>query len=204
MLLNDDVIIKVTNRAKATVGYTIPDMGNFHRNYQAGETKSVQMKELRGLAWTPGGQYLLTHCFVLNNQDAIKELVGKVEPEYHYTAEEVKKLLLSGTLDQLKDCLDFAPDGVKEMVKDYAVKLEINDLAKREAIKQKLKFDVTAAIRINHEAAEPDTEAATEQKTRRAAPITQQASSGRRGAPITTSQIKIPNNAIISVSHQTL
>ena len=50
------------------------------------------------------------------------------EPEYHYTEDDIKTLLISGTLDQFLDCLDFAPDVIKDMIKDLAVELPVNDM----------------------------------------------------------------------------
>ena len=78
-------------------------------------------------------------------------LLGKVEPEYDYTPTDIKNLLLNGSLDELLDCLDFAPEGVIEIVKDLAVELPLNDVAKREAILNKTGFNVTNAIEIKKE-----------------------------------------------------
>ena len=49
------------------------------------------------------------------------------------------------------DCLDFAPEGVIELVKKYAVELKVNDIQKRQAILDKTGFNVTSAIEINEE-----------------------------------------------------
>ena len=54
----------------------------------------------------------------------------------------------NGSLEQFLDCLDFAPDVIKDMIKDLAVELPLNDMAKRQAIQDKLGFDVTKAIEI--------------------------------------------------------
>ena len=58
-MLENNRMIRVTNRDNGSVGYTIPDMGNLHRNFQSGESKEVTMEELRKLVWLPGGQYIL-------------------------------------------------------------------------------------------------------------------------------------------------
>jgi hypothetical protein len=58
--------------------------------------------------------------------------------------------MVTGTLDQFLDCLDFAPESVKEMIKDMAVDLPLNDIKKREAILDKLGFDVSKAISIKN------------------------------------------------------
>lgn len=168
MMLDKTTLIKVVNRDNGTVGYTIPDLGNLHRNFQPKEEKEVTMEELRKLSYLPGGLTLLKDCLVIKNADAIAELLGTVEPEYHYTEEEIKKLLLHGTMDQLMDCLDFAPQGVVDLLRTLAVELQVSDINKREAIKTKTGFDVTKAIEINKATAE---EEVAPEKVRRAAPI---------------------------------
>lgn len=167
-MLKDDTKITVTNRDNGTVGYTIPDLGNLHRNYQSKEKKIVTMEELRKLSYLPGGLYILRNCLIIDNEEAIKELLGEVEPEYFYSEKEIRQLLQSGSLAQLQDCLDFAPTGVIDLVKQIAVETELNDINKRQAIYEKTGFNVTKAIEINRETEE---ENVVETKTRRAAPV---------------------------------
>ena len=119
----------------------------------------------------------------------------KPEPEYHYSEEDVKRLLTIGTLDQFLDCLDFAPDVIKDMIKDLAIKLPLNDMNKRQAIKEKLGFDVTKAIEIQNTKYDGETEEENEKiqnttSRRRTNPINSDntmsaAPSGRRYKPIT-------------------
>lgn len=170
-MLDKNTLIKVMNRDNGTVGYTVPDLGNLHRNFQPGEIKEVTMEELRKLSYLPGGKNLIQNYLLIQNKEALTELLPSVEPEYFYTEEEVKQLLLNGTQDQFMDCLDFAPEGVIELVKKFAVELEINDLAKRKAILDKTGFNVSKAIQINKESKEDDE--GTEEKAggRRATPI---------------------------------
>lgn len=168
-MLDKDTIIKVTNRGNGTVGYSIPDLGNLHRTFQSGETKEITMEELRKLSYIPGGMTILKQYLVLDNQDAVSELLNTVEPEYYYTKEDIVKLLNEGTLDQFKDCLDFAPKGTIDLVRKLAVELKLNDVAKRQALLDKTGFNVTAAITANEES-EADEEV-TEEKTRRTAAI---------------------------------
>ena len=165
-MLEDKTMVRVTNRDNGRVGYVIPDLGNLHRVFESGESKDVSMQELRKLSWLPGGKDILENYLVLDNKDAISELLGEVEPEYHYTEDDVKVLLLTGSLDALKDCLDFAPEGTINLVKKLAVELEINDILKRQAILEKTGFNVNTAIMVNHETSE---EGDSEEKTRRVA-----------------------------------
>ena len=183
-MINDNEIINVTNRNNGTTGYIIPDLGNLHRNFLAGETKKLTMEELRKLSYIPGGETILREYLVIDNKEALDELLNGVEPEYFYTTEEVKALLLTGSLDQLMDCLDFAPEGVIDLVNKYAVELKINDIQKRQAILDKTGFNVTSAISVNEETAEGEDEKAT--TGRRAAPvsITETEAPTRRSSPV--------------------
>ena len=189
-MLEDKTMVRVTNRDNGRVGYVIPDLGNLHRVFESGESKDVSMQELRKLSWLPGGKDILENYLVLDNKDAISELLGEVEPEYHYTEDDVKVLLLTGSLDALKDCLDFAPEGTINLVKILAVELEINDILKRQAILEKTGFNVNTAIMVNHETSE---EGDSEEKTRRVAVNTpgETTSTGRRTVVQPTSKYKV-------------
>ena len=117
---NGNDLVKVQNRDNGSVGYTIPDLNNLHRTYQPNETKSITMDELRKLSYVPGGMEILRNYLVILDDEAREEILSDVEPEYYLTKDGVKKLLLEGSLDALLDCLDFAPSGVVDLVKDVA------------------------------------------------------------------------------------
>lgn len=180
-------VIKVTNRDRGSVGYTLPEFNNMRRQFQPGETKEVTFEELEQLEWIPGGDYLIRNCLVIHDPEAVKELINSVEPEYYYTKDDVIKLMQSGTLDQFLDCLDFAPDGVKDMIKDLAVSLPLNDVAKRNAIREKLGFDVDNAIRILESVNEEPEKEETHSK-RRANPINEETKPARRSKYTITSK----------------
>lgn len=152
--MNKDTIIKVLNRDNGFVVYSIPEMNGLKRVFQKGEIKQVTFEELQKLSYIPGGMELLQDCLViLDNKKAIQELLGEVEPEYSYTEEDIIKLMKEGSLEEFLDCLDFAPIGVKDLIKTLAVQLPLNDVSKREAILNKLGFNVDNAIRIKREVA---------------------------------------------------
>ena len=191
-MIESNQIIKVTNRDNGHVGYTIPDLNNLTRTFTANETKEITMNELRKLSYIPGGKVLLKDYLVLDNKEAIEELLNKVEPEYFYTEEDVKNLLLTGSLDALKDCIDYAPIGTIDLVKKLAVELPLNDVAKREAILEMTGFNVDSAIMINKATQEEDKKAEpavrrvnTTQETENTKPA------GRRTEIPTTNNIKI-------------
>ena len=170
-MLDDKTILKVKNRENGYVGYSVPDLNNLRREFAPGEVKNITFEELKKLSWQPGGKNLLQNfLLVQDNEEAIAELLGKVEPEYYYTDAEVKELLLNGSLDALKDCIDYAPAGVRDLIKKYAVELRLNDIQKRQAIKSMMGFDVDSAIMVNDATAEPET---AEEKARRISPISE-------------------------------
>lgn len=77
------------------------------------------------------------------------------EPEYDMSEEDIVKLIQTGSLDAFLDCLDFAPVGVIDLIKTFAVSLPMEDLHKRKALMDKTGFDVTTALRhIEEEKAE--------------------------------------------------
>lgn len=166
-MLDKNTIVKVTNRSDGSVSYNIPDL-NLVRRFAYRETKDVTVDELRKLSYIPGGEYLLRNSLVIDNEELIEELLGTVEPEYNYTEADVRNLLLNGTLDELLDCLDFAPGGVIDLVKKVAVELELNDIKKRQAILDKTHFNVTKAIEFNKETQEEEEKVAETATTRRA------------------------------------
>lgn len=156
--MNKNTKIKVRNRSTAMVGYSIPDLNNIRRTYSANETKEVSFEEIQKLSYKPGGVYMLQHYLVIENLEARDEILGDVELEYDYSEDDVRKLLLYGSLDELLDCLDFAPVGVIDMVKKIAVETELNDLRKRNAIQEKTGFNINSAILVNQETNEQEDE----------------------------------------------
>ena len=149
--MDKDTLVKVRNRDSGAVLYKIPELNGLRRVFQPKEVKEVPFDELRKLSYLPGGMALLRDSLVVQDDEAVAALLGEVEPEYNYTPEDIKKLLQEGTLDELLDCLDFAPEGVIDLIKVIAVELPLNDVAKRDAILEKLHFNVTNAIEIKKE-----------------------------------------------------
>ena len=168
MLQNQD-LIRVENRDNSLVGYVVPET-KILRRFNAFETKEITMGELRQMMNDIGCRNIVLNHLILHSREAVEELLPGVEPEYFYTVKDVDFLLERGTLDQLLDALDFAPEGVISLIKDQAVNTELNDMRKREAILEKTHFDVTNAISIKRLS---QTAEKAEPKTRRAAAVTE-------------------------------
>lgn len=191
-MLKDTDLIEVINRSSGGVGYEIPDSNGLIRTFQKREKKKIPFEEIRKLLYQVGGEYIFTNLLVIKNEEAVKELFStRPEPEYYYTEVEVRTLLETGTLDQLLDCLDFAPEGVIDIVKDVAVKIKLNDVSKRDAILAKTGFNVSKAIEINEET---DVEEVSEKINRRTSPITSEEKKEQQP------QRRVPNYKVISVS----
>jgi hypothetical protein len=191
--MDKNKMVKVINKFNGIVGYEVPELG-VNRTFYPRESKNISYDELEKLSYLPGGSSILRNYLEITDEEVIMELFNiKPEPEYHYSEDDVKKLLITGSLDQFLDCLDFAPPVIIDMIKDMAVTLPLNDMAKREAIKDKIGFDVTKAIEIKNTKYDGEVENDVEEKVstsgRRTAPIkndnSSAAPSGRRYKPIT-------------------
>lgn len=190
-MLDNTTLIKVRNRDNGTVGYVIPELGNLRRVFQSGETKEITMDELRKLSWIPGGKKMLKDFLVVENPEAVAELLSDVEPEYYYTEEDIKTLLQVGTLAQFQDCLEFAPEGTINLVKKLAVELRLNDVSKRDALLKATGFNVTNAIAAMDAELEDGYNKEETKTARRATPINQE--SQRRVAIEENPKYKILN-----------
>lgn len=137
--------MKVRNRSMSTVGYDIPDL-NVKRHFAPSEIKDIPQKELEALIQQPGGRVILTEYLQVSREDIEQLDVLPPEQEYFYTDEDIKRIMTFGTLDEFLDMLDFAPEGVMNMIKGYAVQLPLTDLYKVEALRKKTGFDSTKAL----------------------------------------------------------
>lgn len=148
-MITDSTLIPVRNRNNGYTGYSIADMGIW-RNFAPGEVKKIRFDELQKLQYQPGGEYTLDNLLVIENAEALNLLNMHVEPEYSYSEKDIEKLLFEGSLDELRDFLDFAPEGAIEIAKGIAVKREIPDVRKRDIISKATGFNITNAINVNH------------------------------------------------------
>ena len=179
---NQTYYYAVKNRSASVVLYTIPE-DRIRRRFQPGETKRISYEELLKLNYQPGGREMMANFLQIQSEGVPKSLGLHVEPEYYMSEAQIIDLLKNGSLEAFLDCLDFAPEGVIELIKKFAVELPLSDFKKREALKNKTGLDVDKAIANSGQ--EPD--AATEEaiKAASATPAT-----GRRTA---TTNYKVVN-----------
>lgn len=137
--------MRIKNRSAGVVVYNIPDL-NIRRRFAPGEVKEISKEEIAKLIYQPGGHYLLMNYLQANKEDIAGLNVSDPEREYYYTEEQIKELMTTGSLDAFLDALDFAPEGMIDLFKKYAVSLPLRDLYKIEALKEKTGFDATKVI----------------------------------------------------------
>ena len=148
--MSDDIYL-VKNRSASRVHYSVPELGIKSRDFAPGEVKNIKREELEGLSYIPGGINLIKNYLLITNPEAREEFVGKVEPEYNMTEKEVRELIINGSNDEWLDCLDFAPEGVIDLIKTLAIEIPLTDTVKMEEFKQKKGVDLARQIRAKQE-----------------------------------------------------
>ena len=171
----------VKNRSAGVVLYKIPE-DSVVRRFAPGETKRISYEELLHLSYQPGGREIMANFLQIQSEGVPKSLGIKTEPEYYMSETQIVDLLKHGSMEQFLDCLDFAPAGVIELVKKFAVTLPLDDYEKRQALKAKTGLDVDKAIA--NAGLEPDAKEEEKVKAAIEAPT-----SGRR----TTTNYKVIN-----------
>ena len=169
----------VKNRSASRVFYKIPE-DNIRREFNPGETKRISFEELEKLSYQSGGRELMANFLQIQSEEAISELGMHTEPEYNMTEEQIIDLIKTGSLDAFLDCLDFAPVGVIDLLKKFAVSVPLADYDKRQALKEKTGFDVDIALKnMIAEKAEDNNPSVATANTRRVQPEVE-ATPGRR------------------------
>lgn len=145
--IDKNKIYTVKNRSVGMVVYNIRE-DNIRREFAPGETKRINFGELEKLSFQPGGRELMTNYLQIREEEATTDLGIKRELEYDMSEQDVIKLIQTGSQDEFLDCLDFAPEGIIDLIKHLAVQLPMTDTMKCKAVKEKTGFDVMAAL--NH------------------------------------------------------
>ena len=154
--LTRDSKIKVTNRSNGTVILKVQDR-HFRAELNPKETRVLNYGDILDVAAQPGGRNLIYNFLLIQDAEALRQgLNVKEEPEYWLTEEKIPSWMNTCSLDEFKDALQFAPQGVLDLIKKYAVSQPLNDMAKRIAIKDALQFDVTLAITNNEKSGEDE------------------------------------------------
>ncbi len=162
-------LVTVENRTAGKIVYQIPDR-HIRRELAPRQAVRVPKEEIEALSYTAGGLDLIRNHLLVKDEQVLNDLSIHREPEYYMNADSVAKLIREGSLNEFKDAIDFAPDGVVDMIKDLSVQMPLNDFSKRQALKEMTGFDVDKAIENDraNRANDDDTAPAVEApKTRR-------------------------------------
>ena len=177
-MIRSEDMFNVKNRSTSVVVYRIPE-SNLRREWAPGEVKRIPFGELEKLTYQPGGRELIANFLQIMENEVTDDLNVHREPEYNMSEEQVRDLILNGSIDAFLDALDFAPLGVIDLIKTMSVQLPITDMAKREALKAKTGFDVDKAIE-NDRASKEDSKKETIADKPVERRVTESAPAGRR------------------------
>ena len=147
--MSETKLYNLKNRSSSRVVYTIPEM-NITRDFALGEVKKVTAEEIRQLSYIPGGARLLEEYLVIEDTEVRDEIGMEVEPEYDLTEEEIIDLIKNGDMDHWEDTLNFAPQGVIDLIKTLSVSLPLTDMNKAQMLKEKTGFDALNAIALEN------------------------------------------------------
>ena len=153
--------MKVTNRSTSAVGYELEEL-KVRRNFAPNETKDIPTKELETLYQQDGGYNLLRDYLMVSDKPWMEKHFAGAPIEYFWTVDDIKKSLFEDSKELFEETLDYAPEGVLDIIKDLAWRLPISDMNKVAAIRDKLGFDVLAAIEHMKPKTAPPSEATVE------------------------------------------
>ena len=185
-------LYNVKNRSAGMVVYSVPELG-VRRVFSPGETKRITFNELEALSFIPGGKEIIANYLQVRSAQVLEELNVHTEPEYFMDRDQVIELIKTGTLDQFMDALDFAPAGVIELIKTLSVELPVDDFNKRKAIKDKLGYDIDAAIKnsVKDDSADEVVAPAISERRRASTPIIDKAAMEESAAAAPVRKYKV-------------
>lgn len=149
--LTDDTLVSIRNMVNHKVVYVLPDW-NRKVVFEPFQERKIPAGELRALHYTTGGYNLLHNYLCVENADLKAEFeIPKDQIEYDWKLNDIKYLLLNNNslIESLQDALDFAPEGIREMIIDYAVIWKIPDSNKRKVISQMTGIDIDKQIEFS-------------------------------------------------------
>lgn len=177
--------VPVKNRSSSRVGYKIESLRVYRSWRKTGDIVFIPIDELIELkVVVPGGKKLLENYLLIEDEEALSLIFDNIEPEYRYSEKEIEFLLYEGSNEQFLDCLDYAPNGVLELIRSMAIKKQPNTTIKVDAINKKFQINLNRLIENSKDILE--LENTVVENKRRAAPVVVESSSN-------TSKYKVVN-----------
>jgi hypothetical protein len=161
--ITGDLEVKVWSTSIGDVVYALDDP-RVHRNWKPGELKIITFHELYQLANTPGGMPILVNHLQIRDENVRKALQLPMEPEYFYTEEDARKLVNTGTEEEILDALEFGPRSLASMIRYFAI-LDIDSLEKMKFFNGLFRMNIQQ-IRENLKEDDEEVVSTTESKRR--------------------------------------
>lgn len=141
--------VKLINRAASSIGYTAYTGQNryFQPAGVKGDTLLVPKEEVLQLSYTKGGDILLREYLKLE-ETVREELNIETELEYDFSLEDIVRSLKEDNVEELREHLEYAPQGVVDLYLKTAVDLKLDSHEKRELIQEITGFNVNGAIEL--------------------------------------------------------
>lgn len=137
--------MKVMNRDIGQTGYHLPEL-QIRRVFNVGEIKELKEEEILLLYNTDAGRLMLCQILQIQNKEFVRKNIWPEAPvEYFWTKEDIKKCLLEDSVELFAETLEYAPEGVINILKDLAWRLPLTDLNKCNIMVEKLGFDPVKA-----------------------------------------------------------
>ena len=185
--MTEEKYVQVRNLSGQSVTMILPDE-HIRRVFGPEEVKEVPYSELQKVYARSGGAVLFKDYLAIEDKDIAEEF-GVSEDlfthEYSWTKEDVVELLKNpDKMDELKDALDFAPEGIINLIVDTAVELRVPDVNKRQVITEATGKNINSMIanqiELDKQIAEARGEKEDKKPTQRRASAKTEEKTGRR------------------------
>lgn len=150
MTISDETMVEVRSLTDLPVTLFQKDK-NLRITFQKNQVRKMKAGDIRELNFEPGIHVLFTEYLSVGDPELAAEIgVSEqvLEYEYQWTIDDVKNLLTERSLEELEDVLNCAPQGIVDTIVDQAVEMRLNDVAKRDLIKQYTGQDITKKLEV--------------------------------------------------------
>lgn len=130
--LKGDYPVRVANVARRKVSYVLPELNGTTRNFAPAplsgkpEIKIVTFHELYLLHNSPGGAKLIYENLQIKDNDVRTALDLPTDPEFDYSIDDIRKLMVDGTKEEILDALDFGPFYIAQWMKNSLATETVN------------------------------------------------------------------------------
>lgn len=150
-------LVRIRNAASANVGINEPDL-NLRREWATkGAVRTIPFDVLSEAMYSRGVEYLFKNGILVieNKQDiidlGIEEIIGELPKEVVTTNTDIKKLLTTVPLAELKDKVSTMPKEQLQEIKNYMIKENFTDYERVALVEQAIGMKFFDLIKDNIE-----------------------------------------------------